>query len=253
MNLNRRLTCASLLLAAAVPLASALSVDRVPAAGLAGRADLIFLGTVLAVEYRNSDVEDPRDAAIPHTFVTLQIERSFKGRSEAGDVITLRFRGGPDGKGRVLTVPGVPLFQVGGRELLFVRGNGEAMCPLVGWHQGRLRVVDGLAYTDDGREVWLEPGGGFAFGRQHELREVVTSRIGDLEFHARLAREAQGPVVPAGAQRLDEARLLAAVARLAGAPAGAADVKPTASARPDQRFRVAVPRPAAPPAAVPQS
>ena len=241
-----------LMAAAAAAPAPALTVDRVEAPALAGQADLVFLGTVVAVEYRNSDVEGPQHAAIPHTFVTFQIERAFKGRSEGGDLVTLRFRGGPDGRGRVLTVPGVPLFAVGERELLFVRRNGEAMCPLVGWHQGRLRLIDGLAYTDDGREVWLKADGGFAFGRQHARPEITIRRIGEMSFRAQMDSAAAAVSAPAGAQRLDERLLSAAVERLVRAPKGA-EPQPTRSAVPHAKFHVAAPRPAAPPAAVPQS
>jgi hypothetical protein len=35
----------------------------------------------------------------------------------------------------------MPSFAVGERVLLFVRDNGTALCPVVGWHQGRFDVV----------------------------------------------------------------------------------------------------------------
>ncbi|HET8646721.1 MAG TPA: hypothetical protein VFO85_14600, partial [Vicinamibacteria bacterium] len=185
MSQRRSLACLfSLMAMVAASSAHALSIDRVRAQDLTAQSELIFIGTVVSVDYRNSDVEGPQHAALPHTFVTFQIERALQGRSEAGDLITLRFQGGPDGQGRILTIPGVPLFDVGERELLFVQGNGQALCPLVGWHQGRLRLIEGQAYTDDGREVFLGADGDFAFGAQHALREVVTARIGGQEFRA---------------------------------------------------------------------
>lgn len=128
------------------------------------QSDLVFEGVVLSVEHRLAQVSSPDQVAIPHTFVTLSIARSFKGGSTAGDRITLRFRGGPDGKGRVLRVPGIPQFRSGDREILFVRDNGADICPLVGWEQSRLRVIRGEIYDEQGREVWLAPSGDFVFG-----------------------------------------------------------------------------------------
>jgi hypothetical protein len=247
---RRRLTCLSMLLAAAVAASSAhaLSIDRVSTKDLAAQSELIFIGTVISVDYRNSDVEGPQHASLPHTFVTFQIERTFKGRSEAGDLVTLRFQGGPNGKGRILTVPGIPLFDVGERELLFVQGNGQALCPLVGWYQGRVRLIDGQAYSDDGREAFLDAAGALVFGAQRALPEVVTTRIGGPEFRAMFNQPRPEAAPAAGAQRLDADRLAAAVERLVGKAVNTSS-KPAASARLDQKFYVSAPRPGAAPAA----
>jgi hypothetical protein len=255
MNVRRHLTCLSILVAGAatMPSATAASLDRASASDLVRKAELIFLGSVLSVDYRNSDVEGPQHALLPHTFVTFRIDHAFKGRSEAGDVITLRFQGGPDGRGRILTIPGVPLFEVNDRDLLFVQANGEAICPLVGWFQGRTRIIDRLAYTDDGREVWRSQDGGFAFGRQHALPEIVTKRIGDMEFQAVLNQAPDTMVAAApGAERLDESSLTAAVERLVRASAGArATSRPAASAQVSEKFYVTAPVAGPPPAAPP--
>jgi hypothetical protein len=233
-----------------MPTATAASLDRANASDLVRKAELIFLGSVLSVDYRNSDVEGPQHALLPHTFVTFRIERAFKGSSEAGDVITLRFQGGPDGRGRILTIPGVPLFEVNDRELLFVQANGEAICPLVGWFQGRTRIIRGLAYTDDGREVWRTRDGGFAFGKQHALPEIVTKRIGDMEFQAVLRQTPETVVAAPGEERLDESGLTATVERLVRASAGARAVsRPAASAQVGEKFHVLAPVAAPPPAA----
>jgi hypothetical protein len=250
MSQRRSLACVFALMAVvAASSAHALSIDRVTAKDLAARSELVFIGTVVSVEYRNSDVEGPQHASLPHTFVTFQIERTFKGRSEAGDLVTLRFQGGPNGQGRILTVPGVPLFDVGERELLFVEGNGRALCPLVGWYQGRVRLIGGLAYTDDGREVFLGGDGELRFGAQRALPEVVNTRIGDSEFRAVFAKPSGPEAQPApGLQRMDAAKLADAVARLVG-PAAGLKVKATPSARLDQKFYVPAAQPGPPPAA----
>ena len=250
MNVRGYVCLAMLVAGTAAPPALALTVERAAAGELMRNAELVFLGTVISVDYRNSDVEGAQHALLPHTFVTFRIDRAFKGRSEAGEFVTLRFQGGPDGRGRILTIPGIPLFEVDDRELLFVQSNGEAICPLVGWFQGRLRLIDGLAYTDDGREVWRTHDGGFAFGKQHALPQIVSKRIGGTEFQA-VMRQMPDPVVAPGVERLDEPGLVAAVERLVRATPGALaqESRETPSARVDETFHVAAPVAAPPPAA----
>ena len=54
-------------------------------------AELIFEGTVQAVEFRNSKASSGK-SGIPHTFVTWQIHHVFKGKTQNG-AITARFLG----------------------------------------------------------------------------------------------------------------------------------------------------------------
>src|SRR5262245_43894094 len=127
---------------------SATHTDPVSIQQLVKEAELIFEGVVTAVEYRVSDVATPDHVALPHTFVTFEIAQTLKGGAVPAHSITLRFQGGPDGKGNAMMVSGVPLFDVGNRDVLFVRGNGAELCPLVGWDQGRFRVIGDSVYTD---------------------------------------------------------------------------------------------------------
>ncbi len=157
------LLAVGLLAAAAAPLFAA-NPERLSAKDLVQQADLIIEGVVTDVAYRNSDVAGPDDVSLPHTFVTLAIEHTYKGTSAAGQQITLRMEGGPNGAGRVLVVSDVPRFRVGDRDVLFIRENGSSICPLVGWERGRFRVVRGQVYNDLGQEVWITPEGGFACG-----------------------------------------------------------------------------------------
>ncbi|MBI4881200.1 MAG: hypothetical protein HY812_16315 [Planctomycetes bacterium] len=159
------LLAAGLVAAATAPLHAA-NPERLSAQDLVQQAELIVEAVVTDVAYRNSDVADEADVSLPHTFVTLSIERAYKGASAAGSQLTLRMEGGPDGAGRVLVVSDVPLFRPGDRDILFIRDNGSSVCPLVGWQQGRFRVVRGQVYNDLGQEVWITPEGRFAFGER---------------------------------------------------------------------------------------
>lgn len=136
-------------------------------------AELIADAEVVAIQQRNSDVVEPGDADLPHTFVTFAIHQSIKGRSSAGDTITLRFLGGPNGRGQVTMVPGMPEFRVGDRDILFIRHNGTTMCPVFGWERGRLRLVRDGVYDELGREVWVTPAGELAAGeRRIDVRSM---------------------------------------------------------------------------------
>lgn len=114
-------------------------------------ADLVFIGRIDEIEYRNSDQRNSKDAVLPHTFVTYEIERILSGTYQ-NQHLTLRFLGGANSiNGKVLLPQTFPLFSLGNRDILFVRGNGQSVCPLVGCLRGRFRVVDDKVYTDRGR------------------------------------------------------------------------------------------------------
>ncbi len=111
-------------------------------------ADAIVRGTVATVAYRLSD----DDERIPHTFVTYRIEDTLRGRAD-GDLVTLRFVGGTDGRGRFLSVVGVPMFSPGDQDILMIQGNGTSDCPLVDCEDGRLRIFRDQVYDAHGRAV----------------------------------------------------------------------------------------------------
>src|SRR5690606_37473564 len=87
------------------------------------RAQLVVEATVVAIEHRRSDVVEPGDSEIPHTFVTFAVDHVVKGAPDGGETLTLRFFGGEDGHGNATRIVGLPRFAVGDRELLFVREN----------------------------------------------------------------------------------------------------------------------------------
>lgn len=80
------------------------------------------------------------------TFVRVRVLESYRGAVQGEQ--TLEFFGGKMGE-RTQRIVGMPEFQTGDVEILFVRGNHTDLCPLVGVYHGRLHVVQSGA---DGRE-----------------------------------------------------------------------------------------------------
>src|SRR5512147_3187982 len=103
--MSSRLPIVALLCLLAPAAGRATILDPITPNQLAEKATLIFEGTAIRVEYRNSDIESREDVALPHTFVTFRIDRLLKGASQDGGEITLRFQGGPDGEGNTLMIP----------------------------------------------------------------------------------------------------------------------------------------------------
>jgi hypothetical protein len=58
----------------------------------------------------------------------LETDRKVKQRDQ--NFITLRFLGGPKKNGGFTWIPGVPMFDVGDRDMLFVRKNGMRKLPI---------------------------------------------------------------------------------------------------------------------------
>ena len=114
-------------------------------------SQMAFYGEVSNVKYRLS-----RDGT-PHAFVTYRIKKIIRGQQIRGEdkteTVTLRFIGGPRGNGTFLTVSGVPNFNVGDQDVLLVRNNGEAQCPLVGYGYGRFRILNDRVYNSEGIPV----------------------------------------------------------------------------------------------------
>lgn len=104
---------------------------------LTAEADLIFVGTVTGLQSRWVDEEQ---SAI-ETVVTFSVEEALLG--DLGKEESLRFSGG-EVDGLREQIAGVPRFVVGQRVVLFAR-RGHSASPVVGFHQGCFRVVDGAA------------------------------------------------------------------------------------------------------------
>lgn len=121
-------------------------VDR-----LAEESNLVFVGDVVGVKFRQARLEGV-EGSLPVTEVTYSIGEVLRGESP-GKTFTMRFPGGSDGQGGFVEVSGVPLFQPGEKDVLFVRGNGEQGCPLVDCEYGRFRILDNAVYNTHGSPV----------------------------------------------------------------------------------------------------
>jgi hypothetical protein len=118
---------------------------------LVDRSNLIFLGEAQKVMYRNAQA-DEGEGLIPYTIVTYSIEKVLRGKPP-GKKITMRFVGGPDGRGRFLTPTGVPLIREGDRDVLFVASTDDPSCPLVFCEDGRYRVSNKRVFDNAGTPV----------------------------------------------------------------------------------------------------
>ena len=216
----------------------ATSLDTLTTEQMVQRANLIFEGVVTSVAYRHSDVDSADHERIPHTFVTYRIERLFKGRSEKNNTITLRFQGGPTGKDEVVFIPGIPLFDIGDRDILFVERNGESWCPLVGWDQGRHRIINGMVFSDDGHELWATQQGRLVNGPLFLSEEVTKNKIGNSIFEFDVVGTGT-PAIPKGGTKMymEEYRtFLADRIRKTHSEQGLRMVKPEKSVSVRERF-----------------
>jgi hypothetical protein len=78
------------------------------------------------------------EGGVIKTFVTFAVERVLKGPDQTE--VTLEFLGGTVGE-ETMTVSGMPKFNLGAREIVFVQKNGVQFCPLVALMHGRYRVL----------------------------------------------------------------------------------------------------------------
>jgi hypothetical protein len=58
----------------------------------------------------------------------------------------------------------MPQFEIGEKNILFLKGNERRMCPLLGWNQGRFIVVKDIVLSGDGRTVLQKPDGTLGYG-----------------------------------------------------------------------------------------
>jgi hypothetical protein len=161
------------------------------------KADFIFEGVVTAVDYKSSRPAGTGARAMPHTFVTFEIHKVYKGNPGSLQTLTLRFLGGATGVGgRVLEVSGYPLFDVGDHDILLMERNTKKSCPLALCAQGRFRIINGLVYSDSGNEVDLMPDGAMAYGPEHRLPEIDTDMVGGHRMEKVIVEELPGGIAP---------------------------------------------------------
>jgi hypothetical protein len=120
-------------------------------AQLVEQANLIFVGKVEKVAYRNAQ-GSKQEGLIPYTIVTYRIDQVLRGKAPDKE-ITMRLIGGPDGRGRFLAVTGVPVIQEGDQDLLFVANTQDPTCPLVFCEHGRYRIMNEQVFDTFGSPV----------------------------------------------------------------------------------------------------
>ena len=98
---------------------------------LVSDAEQIFAGTVSATQSRRLP------SGLIVTEVTFSLARVFKGARAAE--VTLLMPGGEIG-GEALRVAGMPELRAGNAYLVFAKGNGRAILPLVGGTQGLFQI-----------------------------------------------------------------------------------------------------------------
>lgn len=116
-------------------------------AELVAASNLVIQSRVAKIEYRTDAREN-----LPYTIVTYNVLKVVRGNPSSKS-ITLRFVGGPDGKGHFVSASHVPTFQTGDEDILFIQSNGETSCPLVNCISGRFRVLNGALYDGNGSPV----------------------------------------------------------------------------------------------------
>jgi hypothetical protein len=99
---------------------------------LVAEAEQLFIGTVMETQSRKL----PNGGIV--TDITFGELRVLKGA--AAEPIMLEVLGGTVGD-ETLELPGIPIFQVGVRYLVFSKGSGTTIFPVVGGDQGMFQVV----------------------------------------------------------------------------------------------------------------
>ena len=143
--------CALAIVAAARP-ASSTSVLAPTFDEMVRRAESVIVARVVATR---SAWVDSRSGRSIVTDVTVSIERTLKGPTYAER--SFEFLGGTVGDD-TLTVEGIPRFQIGDRDVLFINEQGRPASPVVGFMYGRFHIVRDPAGTEmvrthDGRPL----------------------------------------------------------------------------------------------------
>lgn len=110
---------------------------------LVSEAETIVRGRVTDIAVRRASAPD--GTPVIKTHVTFAVERTLKGAERRE--ITLELLGGTIGE-ESLVVTGMPRFERGTTDYLFVERNGVQFCPLVAVRHGRYRLLR----DDTGRE-----------------------------------------------------------------------------------------------------
>lgn len=168
-------------------------------------ADMIFLGTVVNVNYASSAGRGKEAEVLPHTFVTYQVQRLLKGNpKQAQDQITLRFLGGRGKEAEFLYPSDYPLFDLKDVDVVFVKGNTTSACPLVECANSRMRAIQELIFNERGQQVVFTRKQDLDFGKFEPKNEILTHQVSQTTIRAVLSKEeSEGgpdPELPIGQQ-----------------------------------------------------
>lgn len=119
---------------------------------LVDASSMVVQSRVAKVDYRMAPSGQAGQPDLPYTVVTYNIVKVIQGNATTKS-LTLRFVGGPDGRGGFLEASNVPIFQVGDEDIMFVQGSGANGCALAGCINGRFRVLRGAVYDGNGAPV----------------------------------------------------------------------------------------------------
>lgn len=115
---------------------------------LVAKSAAVAYGKVVDIQYRTSEPTREEPQGVPHTFVTYEIAKVFRGYLPGK--ITLRIPGGADGSGGAFAVTTAPTFARGETDVLFIPGGEAGDCQLVDCVEGRFRVLDDRIYSGFG-------------------------------------------------------------------------------------------------------
>lgn len=162
-------------------------VNNLDVGNMAEEADAVIHGTVVDIKYRDSEGAK-NQPGIPHTFVTFSVEDVLSG-DVVGKTLTLRFMGGPTKNGGSMMSNQVPKFNLGDQDILFVRDNGIAECPLVECANGRFRVVDDKMFNEYGQQIVQDNNNKLALGRTEKRDEFNGFFIGNQEIKRKFSEK----------------------------------------------------------------
>lgn len=139
----RRIATAVWAVAGLIAVVAATTVIPPDLPQLANESDYVIRAVVTSV---NSEFSERADGRVIVTKIGLEVRDVIAGKPPA--TVVLEMLGGRVGT-QEMTVEGAPKFKVGDEDVLFVKNNGRAICPLLAMMHGRYPI---LRDTASGRE-----------------------------------------------------------------------------------------------------
>lgn len=154
-------------------------------------ADGVFAGKVVDIRYQDSE-PGRTGVVVPFTLVSWEVERAWKG-VQTSEIVVARFMGGVRSDGDILEGSEQPEFALGDRDVIFLDSRLPGVCPLVGGAFGRMRLVDGKVYGNDGQTLQVTDDGLQRLGARSLVELSVIDRDGRVFERERTGPVARGP------------------------------------------------------------